>query len=42
MLFKIAITLFFPVIALLDWTISNYPLRDFLRQNLKQYRELMR
>ena len=42
MLFKILITVFFPIIALLDWTISNYRLRDIVRQNVKQYRELMR
>ena len=42
MIFKIVITVFFPIIALFDWTISNYPLRDFMRQNMKHYRELMR
>ena len=41
MLFKLVITIFFPIIALLDWTISDYPLSDFIRQNLKHYRELM-
>ena len=41
MIFKIVITVFFPIIALLDWTISNYPLSDFIRQNMKHYRELM-
>ena len=41
MIFKIVITVFFPLIALFDWTISNYPLSDFIRQNMKHYRELM-
>ena len=41
MLFKIVITVLFPLIALFDWTISNYPLRDIIRQNIKHYRELM-
>jgi len=42
MLFKITITLLFPIIALLDWTISDYPLRDFWRQNLKHYLDIIR
>ena len=41
MLFKIVITVFFPIIALLDWTISDYPLGDFISQNVKHYKDLM-
>lgn len=42
MLGKILVTIFFPVIALLDWTISNYPLSDFWKNNRKGYDDFMK
>lgn len=39
---KIGFTLMFPIIALLDWTISDYPLRDIWRQNIKHYLEIVK
>jgi hypothetical protein len=42
MLGKILVTIFFPVIALLDWTISNYPLRDFWKHNRDAYNDFMK
>ena len=40
-MFKVLITVFFPLIALIDWTISNYPLSDFIDINIKLYDEFM-
>ena len=33
-MFKVLITVFFPLIALIDWTISNYPLSEFIDRNI--------
>ena len=41
MLGKILVTVFFPVIALVDWTISDYPLRDFWKNNQEAYKDFM-
>jgi hypothetical protein len=41
MIFRILVTIFLPLIALLDWTFSNYPLRDFLSVNWNHYKEFM-
>lgn len=40
-MFKVLITVFFPLIALIDWTISNYPLSEFIDRNIKLYDEFM-
>ena len=42
MIGKILVTIFFPVIALLDWTISDYPLRDFWKNNREAYLDFMK
>lgn len=41
MLGKILVTIFFPIIALLDWTFSNYPLSQFWEVNRKEYKDFM-
>ena len=41
MIFKILVTVFFPLIALIDWTISDYPLRDFWKNNWDEYLDFM-
>jgi len=42
MLGKILVTIFFPVIALIDWTISDYPLCDFWKNNRDAYNDFMK
>ena len=42
MLGKILVTIFFPIIALIDWTISDYPLRDFWKNNREGYDDFMK
>ena len=41
MLGKILVIIFLPVICLLDWTFSDYPLSQFWEQNRKNFREFM-
>lgn len=40
-MFKIVVTILFPWIALIDWTISNYPLSEFMGRNIDLYNEFM-
>ena len=42
MLGKILVTVFFPVIALVDWTISDYPLSEFWEHNRDGYNDFMK
>ena len=41
MIGKILVTIFFPIIALIDWTISDYPLSDIFYHNWNEYLDYM-
>lgn len=41
MIFRILVTIFLPLIILLDWTFSNSDFRDILSANLDDYKEFI-